>query len=273
MEISVVTLVNGRKDALINLMKGIKHLSMLPAEVVVVHMNEAAYPLPDLPIPTVQIELQNEHLLPLAAARNYAINQAKYEHVIFLDVDCIPSPGLVLDYQQAFEKADILWAGKIRYLSKAAMKKPNLLESLQELSDPDPVRVDTVDFSYELFWSLNFGCSKAVFKRIGGFDETFKGYGAEDTDFSFSARKNYVPIGTLNTFAFHQYHASYDPPLNHLEDILLNANVFRRKWNRWPMEGWLRKFQSMGYVDWRPDNLTIIKLPTQLEIDRCLKTI
>jgi GT2 family glycosyltransferase len=273
MEISVVTLVKGRKDALINLMEGIKRLSILPAELVIVHMNEAAYYLLDMPIPVVQIELQNEHRLPLAAARNYAINTAKSNQVIFLDVDCIPSPSLIEDYKQAFEKADILWAGRIRYLREAAMAQPDLFESMQELSDPDPVRGHTVEFSYELFWSLNFGCSKGVFERIGGFDESFEGYGAEDTDFSFSARKNNVPLGTLHTFAYHQYHPSYDPPLNHLEDILLNARVFKRKWNSWPMEGWLKKFQKMGYVDWNTDNLGLIKHPSKLEIDNCLKTI
>jgi glycosyltransferase involved in cell wall biosynthesis len=273
MEISLVTLVNGRQIALENLLEGVKHLSTLPAELVIVHMNEPAYLLPDMPIPIVQTELHNEHLLPLAAARNFAISQAKYDYVIFLDVDCIPSPSLILDYQQAFEKSDILWAGKIRYLSKAAMAKPNLIHLLEDYSDPDPVRAYNIDFSYELFWSLNFGCSKTIFDRIGGFDELFKGYGAEDTDFSFSARKKNVPIGTVNTFAYHQYHPSYDPPLNHLQDILLNANMFKRKWNKWPMEGWLKKFQHMGYLNWSEERLTLIKQPTRLEIDSCLKSI
>jgi len=271
MEISIVTLLNGRQNALKNMMEGIKRATIRPTELVIVHMNESASTLIDMPIPVVQLELNHEHLLPLAAARNYAINQARHEHVIFLDVDCIPSPSLVADYQQAFEKADILWAGKIRYLSKTAMMQPNVLENLQELSDPDPVRDPDMDYTYELFWSLNFGCSKTVFNQIGGFDESFKGYGAEDTDFSFNARKNEVPIGTVNTFAYHQYHPSYNPPLNHIQDILLNANVFKRKWNKWPMEGWLKKFQNMGYVDWSADRLTLIRQPTSFEVDNCIK--
>jgi glycosyltransferase involved in cell wall biosynthesis len=273
MEISLVTLVKGRHNALENLMEGIKRLSILPAELVIVHMNEPASLLTDMSIPITQIELHNEHLLPLAAARNYAIKQAKYDYVIFLDVDCIPSPSLLLDYQQAFEKSDILWAGKIRYLSKAAMADTSLMDLLEDLSDPDPVRAGNLNFSYELFWSLNFGCSKAVFERIGGFDELFKGYGAEDTDFSFSARHKNVPIGTVNTCAYHQYHPSYDPPLNHLQDIVLNANMFKRKWNKWPMEGWLRKFEDMGYLDWSEEHLTLIRQPTKLDIDGCLKSI
>jgi len=271
MEISIVTLVHGRQSALKNMMEGIKRATIPPAELLIVHMNEPAYPLIDMPIPVVQLELFNEHLLPLAAARNYAINHARHEHVIFLDVDCIPSPTLVADYQQAFEKDDILWAGRIRYLSETAMMQPNVLENLQELSDPDPVRDADMEYTYELFWSLNFGCSKAVFKRIGGFDESFKGYGAEDTDFSFNARKNLVPISTVNTFAYHQYHPSYNPPLNHLQDILINANIFKSKWNKWPMEGWLKKFQNMGYVDWSADRLTLIKQPSAFEVDSCIK--
>jgi GT2 family glycosyltransferase len=272
MDISVITLVNGRGNALANLMNGIKRFSVLPSELVIVYMNEPANTLMSMPIPVVQIELHNEHLLPLAAARNYGVKHASYDHVIFLDVDCIPSPSLIEDYQHAFQRRDVLWAGRIRYLSEGAMMNPNLLESLEDLSDPDPVRQANIGYTYELFWSLNFGCSKAVFQRIGGFNESFIGYGAEDTDFSFNARKNNIPIGTVDTVAYHQYHPSYDPPLNHLQDIVINANVFNKKWGLWPMEGWLKKFQDMGYIDWSVDSLTLIRLPGQVEIENCIKT-
>jgi glycosyltransferase involved in cell wall biosynthesis len=272
MEISIVTLVKGRQAALMNLIEGMKRMTTLPAELVIVHMNERAYNLIDTPFPVKQIELFHEHLLPLAAARNHAFNYAQCDYVVFLDVDCIPSQTLIAAYQQAFEKQDILWAGKIRYLGQAAMKSPNLHEALLDLSDPDPVRHTATTYTYELFWSLNFGCSKAVFQRIGGFDESFKGYGAEDTDFAFNARKNNVPLGTVASFAFHQYHPSFDPPLNHLQDILINANVFKSKWKSWPMEGWLKKFNDMGYVNWSEDTLSLIKMPNRTEIDNCIKT-
>ena len=40
--------------------------------------------------------------------------------------------------------------------------------------------------------------------------------------------------------AYHQHHPSSSPPVQHLADILRNGALFRRRWGRWPMEGWLR---------------------------------
>ncbi|MBE8147289.1 hypothetical protein IOD13_18970 [Brevibacterium casei] len=42
---------------------------------------------------------------------------------------------------------------------------------------------------FALFWSLSFACRPEVFARIGGFDETYAGYGGEDTDFAFGRQE------------------------------------------------------------------------------------
>jgi len=122
-----------------------------------------------------------------------------------------------------------------------------------------------------LFWSLNFGCSKATYSKIGGFDEDFSGYGAEDTDFAFSANKNGVDFKTIDALAYHQYHPSYDPPVNHIESIVENATRFKAKWGLWPMEGWLRKFCEMGYTSFISGQINLLKLPTTDEISAVLK--
>ena len=41
---------------------------------------------------------------------------------------------------------------------------------------------------YELFWSLCFAIPAKLFAAGGGFDETYRGYGGEDTDFAFRMR-------------------------------------------------------------------------------------
>jgi hypothetical protein len=94
---------------------------------------------------------------------------------------------------------------------------------------------------------------------------------AEDTNFSFSARSKGVLLGAIDALAYHQHHPSYDPPLNHLEAIVKNAGTFFHKWNRWPMEGWLRKFVAMGFIDWEADLIRIRRMPGQHEINACLK--
>ena len=41
---------------------------------------------------------------------------------------------------------------------------------------------------YELLWSLSFALTATAWRRIGGFYDRYRGYGAEDTDFALTAR-------------------------------------------------------------------------------------
>ncbi|WP_231635642.1 glycosyltransferase family 2 protein [Novosphingobium sp. ST904] len=112
-----------------------------------------------------------------------------------------------------------------------------------------------------------FGIHRERFFDLGGFDEAFTGYGAEDTDFGFRAREVGLPLLFMGgPGAFHQHHDSFEPPLQHLDDIVRNANVFRVRWDRWPMEGWLAAFQKLGLVLWEQDRLSVHRRPTDEEI-------
>ncbi|MEH3112340.1 glycosyltransferase family 2 protein [Pedobacter terrae] len=271
MNISLVTIVKNRRAALINMISGLECCSSKPAELVIIHMNEEPYQLPAATFPIRQQTVNSLHHLPLAAARNAAMLLADYDQVVFLDADCIPAPDFLSVYYKAFNRPDALISGRVRYLTAEAMKKNDLLEHMMEYSIADPVRENIEQYSYELFWSLNFGCNKNTFKEIGGFDELFTGYGAEDTDFAFAAKAKSVPLMTINAMAFHQYHPSYDPPMNHLLDIISNAKAFREKWGIWPMEGWLSKFERAGLVEWSQDRLELRRMPSTSEIEIALK--
>jgi len=270
MKIAVLTIVKGRKEALLNLIKGLSLHPYAEMELIIVHMNEENYPLPLTSFPIRSFTCFSEEVLPLAKARNLAISCADAEYCIFLDVDCIPGFNFIALYVAAFNQKNILWSGQVRYLRSGFPADLNNF-ALQKWSNADPIRSALQELPYELFWSLNFGCSKKVFYEIGGFDEKYQGYGAEDTDFAFTARKQDVKLGMVAATAFHQPHASYDPPLNHLQDIIKNAIVFHQKWNRWPMEGWLSKFMELGYVFWNADQLTVLKDPAPSDISAFLK--
>ena len=264
--ISVLTIVKSRREALLNLIRGLAMNADSNMELIVVHMNEEDYPLPPVSFPLSSFCLLSEESLPLAKARNFAMSKASAEHCIFLDVDCIPEEDLISSYRKAFAQHDVLWSGSVRYLNTNHL--PDLhTGALQILSKADPIRGGLTSMPYELFWSLNFGCSKSVFGKIGGFDEQYTGYGAEDTDFAFMARANHVQLETLEATAYHQPHASYNPPLNHLEDIISNARVFHRKWHQWPMEGWLTQFREMGYISWDHDHINILNYPEEAVIE------
>ncbi|WP_316738577.1 glycosyltransferase family 2 protein [Pedobacter aquatilis] len=268
--ISLVTLVKNRQVALQNMIKGVLIGSWIPDEMVIVHMSEKPYSLEDggLKIRQVVLDIPG---LPLAAARNFAVQNARFENIVFLDADCIPAKDLLSKYSEAFSRQALL-SGRTRYLPIDAMQCGEIFAHLEDLSHPDPVRSEKGQYPYEQFWSLNFGCSKSIYKKIGGYDEGFTGYGAEDTDFAFLARKAQVPLVTIDAFAFHQYHPSYDPPINHLKDIVSNALRFKQKWQQWPMSGWLAKFQSLGLIKWTAHEIELLRMPSSEEINLALKT-
>lgn len=78
---------------------------------------------------------------------------------------------------------------------------------------PDGDVVSSAD--YELFWSLSFALTAATWRRIGGFYDRYRGYGAEDTGFAQTARAARVPMRWVGgAHAFHQFHSVSDPPEN-----------------------------------------------------------
>ena len=255
-------------------------------------MNEReAYPLPEVPFPVRTHHIWSDATtIPLAAARNQAVALAQHEWLIFLDVDCIPAPDLLTVYQQQLASFPGLLMGDIRYLSPgmpvAGMPVAVSKESAQSIQytswNIDTLRAQGVKHPrrpditqpcqptecYELFWSLNFALSRSCFHQIGGFDTAYQGYGAEDTDFAFTARKHRIPFALVPALAFHQHHPTYQPPLQHFEDIIGNAQQFYHKWNVWPMEGWLHAFANMKLIAWhsQASHIEVVRSPTRSEV-------
>jgi len=270
MSISLLTFVKGRHEALENLIKGLAKNTLLPNELIIVLMNEAERELPNAPFPIRQLVFSHEANLPLAAARNFAAKNASGERLIFLDVDCIPSTRLVKLYKENFQPGYLL-NGTVRYLKKGFDAQLEWFSDMESLSRPDPVRYGLEKLPHELFWSLNFGCLATDYENIGGFDESFIGYGAEDTDFAFTARRKNIAMKLFDAVAYHQYHEQYQPPLNHFADIVRNAKTFHDKWGKWPMEGWLKSFAEFGLLIWDQNDLQIIRQPSVEEISVSLK--
>lgn len=267
MSISLLTLVRGRQRHLENQRIGILQSSLLPDEWVVVGMDQDV----DLPA-TKEMPLRLSRVdghdgnLPLAKARNHAARISRGDTLIFLDVDCIPDWRMIETFADACEQEPRLWMGEPRYLPKDAASEgwgSADLWALAERHRLQPMldrQQRLASQRYEMFWSLCFALRRDDFNRIGGFDETFGGYGGEDTDFAFSARKADVPFGHLGATAFHQFHDSIHPPLNHFDAIVANARRFYTKWNRWPMESWLKAFAELGLVRFDPEATELIVL-------------
>ena len=277
--ISICTIYAKRKLHLQNLVESLNLSSMQPYELIIVCMNDE---LPDLPETSFKIKTATlntkDKRLPLAEARNRAAASAEKERLVFLDVDCICHRDLVAIFNYHLEREDALYQGSVRYLASDWQKSNWTWKSLEAQSSFHSLQGKEVEemqklvHPFELFWSLCFGINKKTFFSFGGFDPSFVGYGAEDTDFAFTARAHDIPFYKISAKAYHQYHPSYDPPLNHLEDIVNNAKNFYRKWQIMPMKKWLDRFSQMGYLKISDRDLEIVKYPTDKELVACLKS-
>ncbi len=271
-KLSVLTLVKNRESHLANLVRGLERSEARPGELIVVDMGSdqpVVVHTGAFPVDVIRME---SGALPLAAARNLAASRATGEHLVLLDVDCIPAATLLGAIDEALSEYDGLICGEVRYLGPGDADGDWREDELLSRGKPHPVRPfpergSRIESNYGLFWSLAFGMRAKTFQGLGGFDETFTGYGAEDTDFGFRAEKAGLPLLFLGgPCAFHQHHATYDPPLQHFEDIVRNAGIFHDRWRRWPMDGWLRAFEDRGLVAWSDDRLDILRVPVASEI-------
>lgn len=284
MDVTVCTLTRDRTGHLVNQVRGLLGSTRPPAEHVVAVMGgEDPRPMvPRTPWPTRFIDIDGGGDLPLARARNAAVGAADTDGVVLLDVDCIPSRTLIASYADALDRFDGILMGGVRYLPPGwASGTPGdgpiddaFLHRTGERhpSRPEPPReaVTRRTDRYELFWSLSFAVRRrTMVDRIGGFDEGYGGYGAEDTDLALRAREAGVPLGWLgDAWAFHQHHDTYDPPVQHVASIVPNARRFHDVWGRWPMEGWLSRLADAGLVRWDPagDTLELVRGPSEAEL-------
>lgn len=265
MRTAVITVVHGRARHLRNQRAGLDRATRTADIHVVVALDD----------PTVRETVTESSLdalvvdcasgarerLPVARARNIgatAAQNAGAELLVFLDVDCIPGGALVQRYHDTAgrpEHSEALLCGPVTYLSPPGPEGYPLAE-LDSLVNPHPARPvpgdgDVADGGdqYSLFWSLSFALTSSTWQRIGGFCERYVGYGGEDTDFAQCAASAGVGMRWVGgAHAFHQYHPVSDPPVEHLDDILLNSNIFHQRWGWWPMSGWLDAFERRGLI-------------------------
>lgn len=262
MRSAVITLVSGRHQHLKLQRQGLLAGNLRPDQHIVVTMNDpSARDVLDChrPRPMVIDMPGRAGRLPLARARNTGARLALAsgaDLLIFLDVDCVPGAALVQRYAQCAyqERRPSLLCGPVSYLPPPPAAGYEL-PSLARYGQPHPARPVPPENSVEphgdhaLFWSLSFAAPAALWRELGGFCEQYEGYGGEDTDFGQIAAAHHVGLTWVGgAWAYHQYHPAGEPPVQHLDDIVRNANIFYQRWKWWPMDGWLQAFHRSGLI-------------------------
>jgi GT2 family glycosyltransferase len=253
----VITPVAGRPEHLQLQQQGLRRSEHPVRHRVVVVMGDQ--PVAGLSEQDALIRTPMNDRLPLARARNqgaHAAIDAGADLLIFLDVDCIPAPQLIGRYLAAAARVpDDLLCGPVHYLHPPGPQGYDLDRLPHPSGHPArPVPRDDrllTGGDHALFWSLSFALTAQQWMRVGGFDERYEGYGGEDTDFGQRAKASNVSMTWVGgAWAFHQHHPTNDPPTQHLDDIIRNADLFHDCWGWWPMQGWLDKFQRLGLIQW-----------------------
>lgn len=169
----------------------------------------------------------------LAAIRNLSASKASGEYLVFLDGDCIPFPDFAI---QTLKLAEPGWfvAGNRTLLSKTYTQK--LLQHGEEPTLWSPLRWFYAKLSGQSNralpwlrltakdarkkrpqqWQVLKGCNIGVWKRdfiaINGFDETFSGWGHEDSDFAVRLIRNGIRLkdGRFAVPVLHLWHPEND---------------------------------------------------------------
>lgn len=271
MSLSVLTLVRGRRDHLVNLIAGLNASTRTPDELVIAYMQDVAHVgLPETPFPVRTVMVPGEPM-PLAAARNRAAEAALGDTLVFLDVDCIPSPTLVARYAETAGQGVRL--GEVLYLPAGATEGGLDFDRLDRLGQRHPAKPEIAPDeirptpNHGELWGLSFALSAADWRAAGGMDERYVGYGAEETDFAARLEAANVPMAWVGgARAYHQHHAVHVPPYQHFDAILRNATLFRATWGRWCMDYWLGQFAERGMIRIDDDRITVLRHPGADEI-------
>lgn len=157
-----------------------------------------------------------------AAARNLGVQHSDGEVIVLLDGDTVPEP----EYLQRLSRLpallpDAVVTGRRRYSDFTGWSGDRMLswlgggiESPVVLDEPQWLLehyrrssnlLVTEPRSFTFLIGAVLACSRALYTEIGGFDETFVGYGGEDYDFTYRAWNSGAVLGYVpEAVAWHQ---------------------------------------------------------------------
>lgn len=143
-----------------------------------------------------------------ASACNAAARLAQHEVFVFLDDDQLASPQLLATHVRSQEGRPVLVQGFYPLAPGYAWRGASIVYEgsyLRSLAPTDRAHPSTAHI-----WSANISVTRETFQRVGGFDESFREYGGEDTDFGLRVAGLGIPvIFEPEALSYHQHDVSY----------------------------------------------------------------
>ena len=179
---------------------------------------------PDSSLLDIRVLHQEDQGFGLARSRNTGARAAAHEILVFLDCDMMPEEGWLAEHARWHHAAnDALTLGFRAHVdvdgidAGAVRTRPGSLAEL--FADRPSDRPAWIEFHmtrtrqltsddddlFRVVTGGNLGISRSFFESVGGYDETFTQWGAEDTEFGYRA---YTMGGLLvparDAFCWHQ---------------------------------------------------------------------
>ena len=128
-----------------------------------------------------------------AENRNYLADQAKFDHLVFLDCDAIlPDLDFLVKYAEILHKKSVICGGTA-YQKEKPDDKNHILRWKYGTTREVRSYKRREENPYSSFSSFNFCIPAKIFQEIK-FNETVDQYGHEDTFFGFELEKNQISI-------------------------------------------------------------------------------
>ncbi|MCD9880191.1 glycosyltransferase family 2 protein [Streptomyces guryensis] len=139
-----------------------------------------------------------------SAARNAGVEQATGDVILMIDADQLITPGLVAEHVRYHELSpDLVVVGRRDELTAGPLDRDLLARRFTMQALPPVVAEDSREAVYAHFsanlnnlatcWHHLYSCNASVRREhllaVGGFDESFRGWGLEDTELGYRLRR------------------------------------------------------------------------------------
>ncbi|MCL4454568.1 MAG: glycosyltransferase [Deinococcus sp.] len=151
-----------------------------------------------------------------AFARNRGAEAAKGEILLFSDDDVVPGAGWVAAHQQAHASPRAVAVGRLLLPSK--------LRNCGAAELPGPL---------VFWWNItgnNTSLPKTLFDQVGGYDESFSGYGGEDPDLGYRLIKSGARLVFVRRAE--AIHEAWDYPCQALKKARKAGEAHMRVWRK-----------------------------------------